>query len=177
MVMAWIFQAGQYVNLFVPGVEHPRAFSIASSPSQRHELELNVRLVADGAATTYLHNELKVGDSVSMTAPMGRFFVRTSAPEPIIFLAGGSGLSSPKSMILDLLEAGDGRPITLLYGARNREELYYAELFRALAQEHENFSYHAALSVAHHRLQVNPGSLTSDSTTRNHRPKNDRLRG
>ena len=79
------FQAGQYVNLFVPGVEHPRAFSIASSPSQRHELELNVRLVADGAATTYLHNELKVGDSVSMTAPMGRFFVRTSAPEPIIF--------------------------------------------------------------------------------------------
>ena len=54
-------------------------------------------------------------------------------PEPVIFVAGGSGLSSPKSMILDLLEAGDTRAITLLYGARNREELYYFDLFTELA--------------------------------------------
>lgn len=140
------FQAGQYINLHVPGLEHPRAFSIASAPSAPKCIELNVRIVDGGAATSYLHNELKVGDELAFTAPLGRFFVRKSAPEPVIFLAGGSGLSSPKSMILDLLENGDTRNITLLYGARSRAELYYDELFESLAAEHANFTYAVALS-------------------------------
>ncbi|MGR8918306.1 MAG: 2Fe-2S iron-sulfur cluster-binding protein [Gammaproteobacteria bacterium] len=142
------FQAGQYVNLAIPGLEHPRAFSIASAPSAKHELELNVRIVGGGAGTRYLHEELAVGDEIRFTAPLGRFFVRKSAPEPVIFLAGGSGLSSPKSMILDLLEEGDERRITLLYGARSQEEIYYGELFSELAGKHSNFDYHVALSDA-----------------------------
>jgi len=140
------FQAGQYINLWVGDLEHPRAFSIASAPAERNSIELNVRLVEGGAATSYLHNELKLGDTLRFTAPLGRFFVRKSAPEPILFLAGGSGLSSPKSMILDLLEGGDTREITLLYGARTKDELYYSDLFSALAAEHSNFTYLAALS-------------------------------
>ena len=66
----------------------------------------------------------------------------------MLFLAGGSGLSSPKSMILDFLENGDEREITLIYGARCRSELYYSDLFSALAEEHENFTYVTALSEA-----------------------------
>ena len=141
-------QAGQYINLSIDGIDHPRAFSIASAPSHAHTIELNIRLVEGGAATNYLHHNLAVGDRLTFTAPLGRFFVRKSAPEPIIFLAGGSGLSSPKSMILDLLEAGDSREITLLYGARNRAELYYYDLFSDLAEKHTNFTYRAALSDA-----------------------------
>jgi phenol hydroxylase P5 protein len=140
------FQAGQYVNLFIPGLEHPRAFSIASAPTQPKLIELNIRLVEGGAATSYLHNELKFGDSLKFTGPLGRFYVRKSASEPVIFCAGGSGLSSPKSMILDLLGSDDEREICLVYGARNEAELYYADLFNRLADEHPNFTYCAALS-------------------------------
>ena len=141
------FQAGQYLNLNVPGVEIPRAFSLASPPSEKNIIELNVRHVADGQATTYLHEQLKVGDELSFTAPLGRFFVRKSAPEPVVFLAGGSGLSSPKSMILDLLESGDKRAVTLVYGARNRSELYYYDLFSELARQYDHFHYVVALSA------------------------------
>jgi phenol/toluene 2-monooxygenase (NADH) P5/A5 len=140
------FQAGQYLNVTVPGVEGPRAFSIASSPASRHELELNVRRVDGGAATAYLCERLKVGDRISCSGPLGRFFVRESAPEPLLFLAGGSGLSSPKSMILDLFERAERRAVTLIYGARTRAELYYAELFQSLAKEHTNFTYIPVLS-------------------------------
>lgn len=140
------FQAGQYINLTIPGLDAPRAFSIASAPSKPNEIELNVRFVEGGAGTTWLHETCKVGDKLTFTAPLGRFFVRKSAPEPMLFIAGGSGLSSPKSMILDLLEEGDERPITLLYGARNRAELYYADLFEELAAAHSNFTYVTALS-------------------------------
>ena len=139
------FQAGQYVNLNLPGVEGARAFSIANKPSGNTTIELHVRRVPDGAATGYIHEQLKVGDSLEVSGPYGQFFVRTSAPENLIFIAGGSGLSSPQSMVLDLLEQGDSREITLLQGARNLAELYNREMFEQLAQAHDNFTYIPAL--------------------------------
>ncbi|HPE62187.1 MAG TPA: 2Fe-2S iron-sulfur cluster binding domain-containing protein [Thiolinea sp.] len=141
------FQAGHYINLLIPGLEHqPRAFSIASPPSEEHLIELNVALVEGGEGTTWLHNKLKVGDEIRFSGPYGRFYVRESAPEPMLFLAGGSGLSSPKSMILDLFERGETRPVTFIYGARTQDELYYRELFEELAAEHANFTYLPVLS-------------------------------
>jgi len=141
------FQAGHYINLLIPGMEDtPRAFSIASPPSERNLIELNVALVDGGKGTTWLHNELKIGDEIRFSGPYGRFFVRESAPQPMIFLAGGSGLSSPKSMILELFEHGETRSITFIYGARNQAELYYRELFEELAAEHPNFTYLPVLS-------------------------------
>ncbi|MGB1563489.1 MAG: NADH:ubiquinone reductase (Na(+)-transporting) subunit F [Sinimarinibacterium flocculans] len=140
------FQAGQYVNVHIPGETHPRAFSLAQSPQNAGEIELNVRRVPGGAGTAYLHEKLNTGDTLRVTGPYGRFFVRKSDPRPLLFMAGGSGLSSPKSMILDLLEQGETRQITLVYGARNRAELYYDALFRELAELHPNFEYLPALS-------------------------------
>lgn len=140
------FQAGQYVNLELPGGVGSRAFSIASPPSQAGEVELNIRIVPGGEATTYVHEQLQTGDRVRITGPYGRFFVKKSANVPVIFMAGGSGLSSPRSMILDLLEEGFDKPITLVYGQRNRSELYYHDEFLALAEKHANFRYLPALS-------------------------------
>lgn len=140
------FQAGQYVNLQVPGQSQARAFSLANPPSAAREVELNIRLVPGGAATSWIHQTLAVGDRVTLSGPYGRFFVRKSAHLPLIFFAGGSGLSSPRSMILDLLAEGFEQPITLAYGARTRDELYYHDDFLALAERHTNFSYVPALS-------------------------------
>ena len=141
------FQAGQYVNFAIPDQGCSRPFSLANPPSKGREIELNVRIVAGGMGTGYIHNELKVGDPVSITGPYGRFFVRKSANLPMIFMAGGSGLSSPQSMILDLIEQGSELPITLVYGQRTRAELYYHDEFRALARAHGHFAYVPALSA------------------------------
>lgn len=142
------FQAGQYINLQLPGIEGTRAFSLANPPSRADEVELHIRRVDGGLATGKIHDDLKVGDTVDLSGPYGQFFVRTSQSGDLIFIAGGSGLSSPQSMILDLLEAGDSRRIVLFQGARNRAELYNRELFEALAREHANFTYVPALSQA-----------------------------
>nr|WP_256869061.1 hypothetical protein [Sphingobium lactosutens] len=77
---------------------------------------------------------------------MGRFYVRRSAEKPLIFIAGGSGLSSPKSMILDLLESGYEEEITLLHGARRPHDLHFADIFRELEQAHDNLRYIPVLS-------------------------------
>lgn len=135
------FQAGQYVNVSIPGIEGTRAFSLASCPSSPNLIELHVRLVPGGSGTTWLHENLKAGDRLPFTGPLGRFYVRRSAEKPLIFLAGGSGLSSPKSMILELLEAGYAEPITLFHGARRPHDLHFAELFRELERRHDNLRY------------------------------------
>ncbi|WP_079204043.1 NADH:ubiquinone reductase (Na(+)-transporting) subunit F [Pseudomonas sp. CC6-YY-74] len=142
------FQSGQYVNLDLPGIDGSRAFSLANPSGQASEVELHVRLVEGGAATSYIHQQLKVGDQLHLSGPYGQFFVRSSQPGDLIFMAGGSGLSSPQSMILDLLEQGDSRQITLFQGARNVAELYNRELFEDLAREHRSFTYVPALSQA-----------------------------
>nr|BAH89636.1 ferredoxin oxidoreductase [uncultured bacterium] len=140
------FQAGQYLNLELPGIDQARPFSMANPPSRGDTVELHVRLVPGGEATTYIHEKLAAGDEVKVSGPYGRFFVRRSAPESMLFLAGGTGLSSPKCMVLDLLEHGETRQITLLHGARNLAELYDRELFEELAAKHDNFTYIPALS-------------------------------
>lgn len=154
------FQAGQYVQIHLPassGIEGGRAFSIANSPQEvaaSHEIELNVRVVPNGLMTNYIHQHLKVGDEVLVTGPFGRFFVRKSIASPMLFLAGGSGLSSPLSMITDLLQEGSAQAITLVVGQRNVSELYYHQQLQALAAQHDNFHYLPALSdVANHGEQ------------------------
>lgn len=140
------FQAGQYINLHLPGETTSRAFSLANPPSASGEIELNIRRVPGGQVTSWIHDTLQVGDQVKLSGPYGRFFVRKSARLPHLFLAGGSGLSSPRSMILDLLGEGCTQPITLVYGARSQDELYYHDDFVALAAQHPNFTYVPALS-------------------------------
>jgi phenol hydroxylase P5 protein len=140
------FQAGQYVNLQLPDGIGNRAFSAASVPAEGSQIELNVRRVPGGLGTAWLHDSLALGESLTFTGPFGRFFVRKSAQVPMLFLAGGSGLSSPRSMILDLLGEGCDLPITLVNGQRNRGELYYHEEFSALAGRYKNFRYIPVLS-------------------------------
>ena len=140
------FQAGQYINMNLPNDLGHRAFSLANVPSTGNEIELNIRIVPGGAGTTWIHNELKVGDKITVSGPYGRFFVHKSANVPSLFMAGGSGLSSPRSMLLDLLEEGSDLPITLVYGARNQGELYYHQEFVDLAAKHPNFTYVPALN-------------------------------
>lgn len=140
------FQAGQYINLHVPGFDEPRAFSLANQPSTGKVIELNIGIIPDGEVTPWIHKNIKIGDRYKISGPFGRFFVKRSAEVPMIFFAGGSGLSSPKSMILDELENGNLHPITLFHGARNVEELYYADMFRELEKKYQNFRYVPVLS-------------------------------
>ena len=110
-------------------------------------IELHIRQVQGGAATTYVHESLQVGDELNISGPYGQFFVRKSDEKDVIFIAGGSGLSSPQSMILDLLEQSDPRTIYLFQGARDVAELYNRDIFEQLTKDYPNFRYIPALNA------------------------------
>lgn len=140
------FQAGQYINLTLPGVEGTRAFSIANPPSESGHVDLQIRRLPGGKGTAYIHEVLQEGDPLKVSGPYGRFFVRKSRGGPLLFLAGGTGVSSPRSMIIELLNDGYSEQITLVHGVRTLADLYGFEEFSALSKNNENFRYVPALS-------------------------------
>lgn len=140
------FQEGQYVNLNLPGVEGTRAFSIANTSSDASHIDLHVRLVPGGKGTLWVHESMQEGDELTISGPYGQFFVRKSDDKDVIFIVGGSGLSSAYSMIKGMLETGDSRQIYLFQGARTLAELYKREELEALAEKYSNLHYIPALS-------------------------------
>jgi Na+-transporting NADH:ubiquinone oxidoreductase subunit F len=144
------FKAGQYVQLYTKPYgkvkeEVFRAYSMASAPSDERHVDLIVRQVPFGLCTTYVHQELSVGDEVRITGPFGDFYLRGTSPE-LIFIAGGSGLAPIRSLIVDILEKELPFKMTFFFGAVALRDLYYLDFFTDLAQKHENFTFIPALS-------------------------------
>jgi CDP-4-dehydro-6-deoxyglucose reductase len=140
------FLAGQYIDILLPGGKR-RAFSIASCPSLEDEIELHVRHVDGGGFTGWVFDDMKEKDIIRLEGPLGTFFVRNDLPErPIIMMGGGTGFAPLKSMMENLLEHGDTRPVDLYWGARDRQELYLDQLPKEWADKFAHIRYRRAVS-------------------------------
>ena len=144
------FKPGQYVQLEVPKYEltkgpEYRAYSIASSARKRHELELVITKVPEGAVSTYVHDFLKQGDTLRLSGPYGDFYLRPSERD-ILFIATGSGLAPILSMLDQLASEGGERKVTLFFGARTRKDLYYEDRIERIQDSLPQFNYIFSLS-------------------------------
>jgi Na+-transporting NADH:ubiquinone oxidoreductase subunit F len=89
---------------------------------------------------------LKPGDNVTVSGPFGDFFAKSTENE-MIFIGGGAGMAPMRSHIYDqLIRLKTQRKISFWYGARSLREMFYADEFDALQEQHPNFEWHAALS-------------------------------
>lgn len=131
-----------------------RAYSLANHPGETDALLLNIRLALPpgsrsdappGIVSSWLFG-LRTGDIVPVSGPFGNFFVMDTERE-IILIGGGVGMAPLRSHVFDQLEyRKTARTISFWYGARGLIDLYYADDMERLAREHENFSWHVALS-------------------------------
>lgn len=103
-----------------------------------------------GLCSNYLC-DLQPGDEVQVTGPAGKRFLLPVNPadHDFVFIATGTGIAPFRGMAKELLEHPDGpcpSRIHLLMGSPYTSDLLYDDLFRRLADEHQNFSYHTAIS-------------------------------
>lgn len=139
------FKAGQFVsfNEMLNGKKITRPYSIASLPDgNRFELCLN--LVREGIFSPFLF-EMKPGDSVEMSAPLGFFVVRNPTKEAL-FIATGTGIAPFRAMAPDYLSHPHGAQLTLVFGVRHENSIYYRKEFEDLAKLHPNFNFWPTLS-------------------------------
>lgn len=151
------FSAGQYAAVTFGNLP-PRDYSMASAPSDDF-LEFHVRLVPGGAISSYVLENLKVGDLVRAQGPFGTAYYRENHRGPIIAAAGGSGLAPVKSILNTAFAKGAEQPITLYFGVRDERDLYLEDYFRELAASHDNFSFIPVLSEATSKTDRRTGFL------------------
>ena len=142
------FVAGQYVSIDM-GDGYRRSYSIASSPSDNHAVELCVDITPGRKGSHYFEN-LKPGDEVKFLAPLGQFVMTDedkAREKKLLFVATGSGITPLRSMILDLLEdKEDKRLIRLFWGLRFVKDMFWEEEFRLKHESFPNFHYKLMLS-------------------------------
>jgi Na+-transporting NADH:ubiquinone oxidoreductase subunit F len=148
----------QQFNLLelVAGSDEPvnRAYSLANPPSEKGILKFTIRIATPppnapdappGVGSSFVFN-LRPGDRITLSGPYGDFFVKQTRRE-MCFIGGGAGMAPMRSHIRNqLLDVGTDRTITFWYGARSRQEMFYDDEFRELADRFDNFTYTVALS-------------------------------
>jgi ferredoxin-NADP reductase len=122
-------RAGQHyvVRLTAPdGYTAARSYSVASAPDDSNELELTVERLEDGEVSTFLHDELAVGDELELRGPIGGWFV-WAGTTPALLVGGGSGVVPLMAMLR--LARRDQRTglVRLLVSVRGPDDLYYAD--------------------------------------------------
>jgi propane monooxygenase reductase component len=141
------FQAGQYVDIRIPGGEEHRSFSMANTPATAHELEFMIKIYPDGHFSGLLDNGgIKVGDELELTGPYGVFTLRATSTRRMLFIGGGAGMAPILSLLRSLEESGNARPAVYYYGARRAGDLFHVEELEGLVERLPDFRFVPALS-------------------------------
>lgn len=135
------YQAGQFILLHRPdGLQ--RSYSLASVPGIDEALELHIKRVPSGRMSNWLHDELAVGDQLTVSGPIGECYYQAGHPEQSILLVGtGSGLAPLWGIIRSALHQGHQGKMALFHGAVNREGLYLVDECRELGSRFPQLSY------------------------------------
>ena len=146
------FKPGQYVQLKAPlydgnDEEVYRAYSIASSPTDKGHIELIIGFVPEGIATTYVHHHLNIGDKVTINGPFGDFYYQDNDRE-MVMVAVGTGVA-PILSLLNYMRTNDiKRKATFYFGAKTPKDLFMLDYFKELEDVLYDFKFVPTLSRA-----------------------------
>lgn len=130
------YTAGQYTELQVPH-KHPddrgdkRWFTLSSSPTD-DLLSITTKYAGDDKSSSYKKALFSLQPGVVLEAadPMGDFVLPKLIQTPLVFVAGGIGVTPFHSMLEWLSTTHEERPIKLLYGVRSEDEIVFQETFK-----------------------------------------------
>jgi len=140
------FHAGQFMDVYLPGTDVYRSYSMANPPNQSDRLEFMIKTFKGGRFSKLLDEQLKVGDELEVRGPFGNCIRREESVGDIFLIGGGSGMAPLWSILNDIVEKGVQRKVTLFYGARSKRDLFYLDKFAEIAKRHVNFRFIPALS-------------------------------
>jgi ferredoxin-NAD(P)+ reductase (naphthalene dioxygenase ferredoxin-specific) len=152
------YSPGQYATLqFTP--QHVRPYSMAGLPGD-DELEFHIRIVKDGLVSGYVDRELKVGDAVRVSGPLGTSYLRTRHEGPMLCVAGGTGLAPVLAIVRGALESGMRNDIHVYFGVRGPRDIYCTDVLYGLAQRFPNLTVHVVIAEGGDSALLRSGIVT-----------------
>lgn len=135
--MPFSFKAGQYLMVIMnEGGSHP--FSLASTPSQREYIELHVGSSELNISSMAVMNRILKAPWVTVDLPHGDAWLREDGNRPLVMVAGGTGFSYVRSILISALEKQPDRDIAMYWGGQELKHLYDQSELRTLSQRYLN---------------------------------------
>ena len=120
---------GQFIVLRLePKLNGPtllRNYSLSGLPSSAR-YRISIKLEPSGAASTYLHQQVKIGEVLDVAAPRGSFTLKPSEKQ-VVLLSAGVGATPVLAMLHSLAAEGSRREVWWIFGARNGEDHPFAQ--------------------------------------------------
>ena len=144
------YKPGQFVtlDLEIEGKRVMRSYSISSTPSRPHILEITVKRVppptdvADappGLVSNWLHDYLTVGSQVKLKGPMGQFTCADNQAQKLLFISAGSGITPMMSMSRWLCDRGADVDVVFIHSARSPRDVIFRQELESMAARYANF--------------------------------------
>lgn len=106
----------------------------------------------DGRVSSWLHEQMRVGDTLDCLAPRGDFTLDLTSPRPVLLLAGGIGITPMLAMLDALLGPTDrtrvpDRKVYLIYAVRHGGEHAFRAALTDYQARHKNLTLHTLYSA------------------------------
>lgn len=152
--LLFTYKPGQFVtlNLVINGEEISRSYSISSTPSRPHCLEITVKRVPasdpslpPGLVSNWLHDNIQVGSQINLSGPMGKFTCFEKPTNKLLLISAGSGITPMMSMSRWICDTGADVDIVFFHCARSPQDIIFRQELGVLSAQYPNF--HLAVST------------------------------
>ncbi len=131
------FRAGQYL-MVVMDERDKRPFSLASTPMEKDIIELHIGASELNLYAMAVMERIQQQRQITVDIPHGDAWLREEGDRPLVLIAGGTGFSYARSILLTALSQQPDRHIAIYWGGRELKHLYDLDELNALAVKHPN---------------------------------------
>jgi ferredoxin-NADP reductase len=144
------YRPGQFATLLLTIAGQPveRAYSISSSPSRPHMLELTVKRVPGGLVSNWLCDHVAKGQTLRVKGPSGRFTCLDHPAPKLLMLSAGSGITPVMSMSRWIADTAPEADVKFLTSFRTVSDVIFRKELELIAARHPGFSLALTLTGA-----------------------------
>jgi ferredoxin-NADP reductase/DMSO/TMAO reductase YedYZ heme-binding membrane subunit len=148
--MPFQHQPGQYlvISPMINGKKVNRPYTISSSPTQPEYCEITVKREEMGLVSRHLHDTLREGDTINISAPTGRFIFDGTQAKSVVLIAGGVGITPLMAIARYLTDKNWQGDIYFAYAAKTPDDIIYRKELDDLKARFPNLHLHVTLSRA-----------------------------
>lgn len=144
------YHPGQFLtlNLDIDGKNIKHCYSVSSTPSRPHTIEITVKRVTapdnelialEELVSNWLHDNLTIGSQITVDAPMGKFTNFANPSAKLFLICAGSGITPMMSMSRWICDTVSNIDIVFFYSARSPQDIIFRQELEMMSSRYPNF--------------------------------------
>lgn len=147
------------IEMVIDGEPVQRYYTLSSSPSRPGRLAISVKRIDGGRVSNWLQDHLQIGTTLTAQHPAGHFHLDTTAPQPLLLLSAGSGVTPMLSMLRYLADHNQVDDVVFYHQCRSEQDIPCRAELDALAKQHAGLTLIYALTQPSAEWQGEHGRL------------------